>query len=83
MLDKKQLTKNRIDLEYTFESKKAILYITFVTITLMGVFTGLWINGQKVLALVLTAIIFVLSLILYKKTKNKMDELLRKLEDLN
>jgi len=39
-MNKTELKKNRLDLEYKFESQKAIMFLTFGTITLLGFLTA-------------------------------------------
>ena len=82
-MDAAEIRKNRLDLEYKFESQKAILFLTIGTITLIG-FVGYMIS-QKLytLATVIGANIFILSFLSYHKTKSKMNYILRNIEQIN
>ncbi len=76
------LKKNRLDLEYKFESQKALIFLTFGTITLLGFLTTIIIQKFYILAIVLGFVILVSAIILYRRTKKKLNELLQRIEDL-
>jgi len=76
------LRKNRLDLEYRFESQKALIFLTFGTITLLGFLTTIIIQKFYILAIELGFIVLVSAIILYTRTKKKLNQLLQKIEDL-
>lgn len=81
-MNKTDLKKNRLDLEYKFESQKAIIFLTLGTITLIGFLTAVIIQKYYVTATVLGFVIFISAIILYKRTKRILDGLLQQIEDL-
>ncbi len=81
-MNKIDLKKNRLDLEYKFESQKAIIFLTLGTITLIGFLTAVIIQKHYIMATVLGFVIFISAIILYKRTKNILDGLLQQIENL-
>jgi len=81
-MDKQTLKKNRLDLEYRFESQKAIVFLTFGTITLLGFLAAVIIQKHYIIATVVGFIVFVFAIILYRNTKRNLDTLFKKIENL-
>lgn len=81
-MDKLSLKKNRLDIEYKFESQKAILFLTFGTITMLGFITGLIIQKYYMLAGISAFIISGISYYFYAKKQKKLNEILNNIEKL-
>ncbi len=81
-MNKKQLSKNRLDIEYKFESQKAILCLTVGTVILIGFLATMISQKQYVIAGVLGLIIFLISQFYYGKIKRKLNSILENIEKL-
>ncbi len=78
----KELKKNKLDLEYNFESRKAIIFLTAMTITFIG-FLGVMISqGLIETALSIGVVILIIGTALYQRTKMRMDDILEEIENL-
>ena len=81
-MDKNEFIKNRLDNEYKFESQKAIAFITFGTVTMLGLIVTLIINKLYVFAVSFGFLFTIIARALYMKTKKKMDKILNRIEDI-
>ena len=84
-MDKIELKKNKLDLEYHGESQKANVFLTLLTIGLLTFFGNLIFlknNPLFNLGLSITFIITIFSLILYNKKSKRMREILIEIENL-
>ncbi|HIH25964.1 hypothetical protein J4476_00505 [Candidatus Woesearchaeota archaeon] len=82
-MEKILLKKNRLDMEYKFESQKAIILYTLGTITLITFLVTMIIQKYYLLGIIGFIIISISSRIFYIKIKNKLDDILNKIENLN
>ncbi|MFH1211351.1 MAG: hypothetical protein V1659_00295 [Candidatus Woesearchaeota archaeon] len=81
-MKKRELKKNRLDIEYKYESQKAILYLSFCTVSIIG-FLGYMISrGLIAIGIPVAVALFFISFVFYKQTKKKMDTILSKIERL-
>ncbi|MFW6311070.1 MAG: hypothetical protein ACOC1K_02420 [Nanoarchaeota archaeon] len=81
-MNKTELIKNKLDLEYKFESQKALIFLTFGTITLISFLASLLLQKQYSVAGVCGFIIIVISLIFYNITKKKLRNILSQIDEL-
>lgn len=81
-INRKELEKNKIDMEYRFEAQKANIYLTLGTITVLGFIGALLIAGEKTLAIILGLGVFIAALILYFNAKRNLKEILKRLDKL-
>ena len=84
-MNKKELIKNKYDLEYHGESSKANVYLTLSTLGVsgfIGTFLFLKNNEGFILGLILTFIIFILGIIMYRKKSKRMTEILSEIENI-
>ena len=70
-------------MEYKFESQKAIILYTLGTITLITFLVTMIIQKYYLLGIIGFIIISISSRIFYIKIKNKLDDILNKIENLN
>ena len=82
-MEKILLKKNRLDMEYKFESQKAIILYTLGTITLITFLVTMIIQKYYLLGIIGFIIISISSRIFYIKIKNKLDDIHNKIENLN
>ena len=82
-MEKILLKKNRLDMEYKFESQKAIILYTLGTITLITFLVTMIIQKYYLLGIIGFIIISISSRIFYIKIKNKLDDILNKIKNLN
>lgn len=69
-------------MEYKFESQKAIICFTLATVTLIGFVTAMVVQEYYVFAGIFGFIIFVFSILFYKKIKKRLDDILIEIENL-
>lgn len=84
-MSRKDLVKNRLDLEYHSESLKASIYLILLTIgflSFIGSFLFLRDNKLLISGLIITLSIFIFALIIYRKTSKRMREILLEIENL-
>jgi len=81
-MEKIFLKKNRLDMEYKFESQKAIVCLTFGTIALLGFLGSMLLQQYYLIAGIMGFIVLSFSFIFYKITKKKLDGILIKIENL-
>ncbi len=81
-MDKTELKKNKLDLEYKFESQKALLFLTVGTISLLGFVATMMSIGKYTITAILGFVILIISLVLYKRKEKKLKNLLKKIEKL-
>lgn len=82
---KKQLKKNRLDLEFHGESQKINAYLILLTTGLLAFLgTFLWLKDSILFyyGIAITFTIAVTFIWLYVKSRKKMDEILAKIEKL-
>lgn len=82
-MDKKQLRKNRLDLEYHGEAQKANAFLILLTtgiLAFMGTF--IWLSESKFLAIGIIITLMVLSagIYFYKESNQRMKEILNEIE---
>ncbi len=82
LVTKKELQKNKIDLEFKAESQEANIFLTLLTITFIGFITAMFIKGDYVAGGVVGFFIFVIALVQYTKRKRKMRDLLNKIDEI-
>ncbi len=84
-MDKQQLRKNRLDLEYHGEAQKANAFLILVTTGILAfIGTFLWLTENK-LFYVGIAITFIVSFMggkLYRKSSKRMGEILNEIENV-
>lgn len=71
------LRKNRLDLEYKFESQKAIVCFTAMIITALGILGAMFVKGEYVIGISLSVFLFLYAGAFYRKIKKKMDSLFK------
>lgn len=84
-LDKKQIRKNRLDLEYHGESQKANAFLILLTTGILAFLgTFIWLLGEEsfYFGLTITVVIFIIGASLYTKSSNRMNEILEELDEL-
>lgn len=85
-MDKIQLKKNKLDLEYHGEAQKMNAFLILLTTGLIGFIASfIWLVNTKMFytGVFLTFLILFIGLILYKKTSKRMKEILTEIEKLN
>ncbi|HLC85903.1 MAG TPA: hypothetical protein VJG30_01290 [Candidatus Nanoarchaeia archaeon] len=82
-MDKIELKKNRLDMEYTFEEQKAIILYTIGTITLITFLTAMIAQKYYIIASVGFLIILIISRIFYAKTRKRLYKILYDIENLS
>ena len=82
VLTQRDIQKNKIDMRYRAEMQKANIFLTLGTVTLIGFIAGMLISKNYLVGSVSSFIIFIISMILYKKSKNRMNEILNELDGL-
>ncbi len=84
-MEKLQLRKNRLDLEYQGEAQKTNAYLILLTTGILG-FAGtfVWLRDEKFFYLGTVVMLFVLGLgaLLYRKSSRRMKEILDEIEQL-
>ena len=84
-MDKQELKKNKLDLEYSSESQKMNSILVLLTTGVLG-FVGsfIWLLNKNyfVYGIVLTFSILVVSYIFYKKVCKRMNSILIQIENL-
>lgn len=81
-MEKQELKKNRLDMEYKFEAQKANIYLTLGTITSLG-FVGIMV-AQKMLVfgMTLSSSVIFYAYLMYRQSKSRMDYILSQIEGL-
>ncbi|MBU3923411.1 MAG: hypothetical protein KJ592_00680 [Nanoarchaeota archaeon] len=78
-MEKCDLIKNKLDMEYKFESQKALIFLTFGTISLLGFVIVMAIQELYDVAIIVSLIVILFATIYYDDSKNKMDKILDKI----
>lgn len=82
-MDKQQLIKNRLDLEYHGEAQKTNAYLILLTTGILGFLgTFIWLKENKVFGFVVTILILVIGGFLYKRSNDRMKEILEEIEKI-
>ncbi len=81
-MDRIVLKKNRLDLEYKFESQKAIVCFTAMTITVIGLLAAMVLKDQILLGFIIAIIFFTYSFLLYLWIIKRLKKILKKIERL-
>ena len=82
MVPKWQIKKNRLDLEYKSESQKSYIFLTFGTISVLGMLAAMVLQKQYLVGAVLTFLIFTAAMAFYRKTQKRMKKILNKIDKL-
>lgn len=85
-MDKKQLKKNRLDLEYHGESQKANAFLILLTTGILGFFgTFIWLMDNELIyyGIATTLVIMISGLLFYRKSSNRMREILDEIEEIH
>ena len=84
-MEKLQLRKNRLDLEYHGQSQKANALLILITTGALGAtitFIGFRESNLFYLSMIITLVVFVLGVVFYNKSSNKMERILDEIESL-
>lgn len=84
-MDKKQVLKNKLDLKYHKESQKLNLFVTLFTAGISGLLgTFIWLKETNLFyyGIAITFFIFIIGIILYKKSSDKIKIILGKISEL-
>lgn len=83
MNKKEEINKNKLDMKYTTLSQKHNIYLTLITITVVG-FVGTFIIRRQywLIGALLGSIIVIFGYIKYKQTQKEMEEILKKLDKI-
>ena len=84
-MNKKELTKNKLDLEYHKESSEANVFLTLLTIGLLAFLGGFIFfkeSSSFILGLIITFMAFTFGLRLYLKKSKRMEAILFEIENL-
>lgn len=82
-MDKQQLRKNRLDLEYHGEAQKANAFLILLTTGILAFLgTFVWLNDSTLFGygLMITAFVAAAGIILYLKSTTRMEEILNEIE---
>jgi hypothetical protein len=82
-MKKIDLKKNALDMEYKFESQKAMGWFTFGTVTWLGVVVALIINKSYELAGGLGFLIIIIATLAFRKRQKHLNKILKKIENLH
>lgn len=82
-MDTITLKKNSLDKEFDFESKKAMGWFTLGTITFVGFLATIIIQNKIIIGGVAGFLILICSLYSFKKKQKRINEILKKIENLN
>ncbi|MFH1073422.1 MAG: hypothetical protein V1743_08395 [Nanoarchaeota archaeon] len=84
-MDKAQLRKNRLDLEYHGESQKANAYLILLTtglLTFIGTFIWLTSSVPFYFGISIALIVSFIGVMLYKSTHDRMETILEEIEKI-
>jgi len=84
-MEKVQLRKNRLDLEYHGETQKINAYLILLTTGVLGfVGTFIWLkDGEAFYAgIIITFLVVVIGSLFYWRSSQRMNEILREIENL-
>ena len=84
-MEKAQLRKNRLDLEFHGESQKTNAYLILLTTGVLGfVGTFIWLkDGEAFYAgIIITFLVVVIGSLFYWRSSQRMNEILREIENL-
>jgi len=83
-MHKKQLEKNILDLKYHFESQKINALLILLTVGVLAFLgTVIWYRERLFFGIGLSLIIIIISLIVYKRTRKKMEKIIGDLRKLS
>ena len=78
-----ELCKNSLDLEYKFESQRALIFLTAGSITLVGFVGAMLVQKRSDLALGLGFAIAMATWYAYGRTKSRMNKILQEIRRLS
>ena len=82
-MDKTELKKNRLDLQYSFELQKVNIFLGMVISGVLGfIGTFVWLRNYLWIGVLFTIIIITIGLGFYKKTIKNMTKILTQIENL-
>lgn len=82
-MDKQELKKNKLDLEYHSENQKANAFLAFITSGILSfISTFIWFKDYFLIGFAIASIIMVVGILFYKKTLKRMKGILNKIENL-
>ena len=76
------LIKNRLDNEYKFESQKALIFLSIDAVSVISFITVMIMQKLYLTVILLSLAIISYSITFYTKTKNKMDDILNKINNI-
>ena len=82
MITKREIKKNRLDLEFRSESQKSNIWLSLGTITSIGFFASMIIQKYYLLGSIMALAVFVVSMFLFRQTQARMRRVLTKIENL-
>ncbi len=84
-MNKKQLQKNVLDLEYHGEAQKINAYLILLTTGVVGFLgTFIWLRDEEMFyaGIIVTILLFVIGILLYRRSAQRMQEILREVQNL-
>ena len=84
-MDKEQLKKNRLDLEYHGESQKANAFLILLTTGILAFLgTFIWLNDNNAfyLGIPIALIVSFIGALFYRKSSKRMGEILNEIENV-
>lgn len=79
-MDKQQLIKNKLDLEYHGEAQKANAFLILLTTGILGfVSSFIWLKENKLVGITITSIILFFGLVFYIKSTKRMKKILEEI----
>ena len=82
-MDKVELRKNKLDLQYSFELQKVNIFLGMITSGVLGfIGTFVWLKSYLWIGVLFTIIVIIIGFGLYRRTINNMNRILYQIENL-
>ena len=83
-MNKNELEKNILDLKYKFQIEKIRASLTILTIGILAfISTFIWYLERLIFGIAISLLVILFSLFSYKKTKEKLKEIIKEIRNLN